>query len=337
MKKDCYEVLGVARNADASAIKKAYRKLAKKYHPDSNEGNSQAAERFKEINEAYGILGDEDKRKQYDRMGWAAFDEESARHAEGAYGNNGSSHWEGFSGFRNGFRGSQTGHSREYYYKGSGNWDDILKDLFGDETDFNGTFRGFSGDRTENQNIYEFSGQDLHGEIEVTFEEAAFGGRKVIRFQDSEGNMQSLEVQIPAGIESGKTIRLKEKARASVRGGKVGDLLLKVTVREKPGFRRDGLDLYSTISIPFSTAVLGGEVQIPTIYGNVMCRVVPGTQSGTKIRLRGKGMVSMKNPSVHGDQYAVVEIQVPKDLSWQAKEKLREFDKICRNSAGNVA
>lgn len=308
MKKDCYEVLGVAKNADASTIKKAYRKLAKKYHPDSNEGNSRAAEKFKEINEAYGILGDEEKRKQYDRMGWAAFDEETAWQEENSYRNEG------------GFQ-----------------WEDILKDLFGAEPEWNKTFRGFSGNSSENQNLRGYSGQDIHGELELTFDEAAFGGRKVIHFQDSRGRVQSLEVQIPAGIESGKTIRLKEKGMASARGGKAGDLLLKVTVKEKPGFRREGLDIYSTISIPFSTAVLGGEVKIPTIYGNVICKIAPGTQSGSKIRLKGKGIVSMSNPSVHGDQYAAVEILVPQNLSWQAREKLREFDKICRNSAGNVA
>lgn len=337
MKKDCYEVLGVARNADASAIKKAYRKLAKKYHPDSNEGNSRAAEKFKEINEAYGILGDEEKRKQYDHLGWAAFDEEAARQAGDAYRNSGGFQWKDFYDFRNNFHKSHKRQGREAYDEEGRNWDDILKNLFGAEPDFSGTFSGFSGSRSENQNFSGFCGQDLHGEIELTFDEAAFGGRKVIHFQDSQGNVQSLEVQIPAGIETGKTIRLREKGMASVRGGKAGDLLLKVTVKEKPGFRREGLDVYSTASIPFSTAVLGGEVEIPTIYGNVICKIAPGTQSGRKIRLRGKGIVSMGNPSVCGDQYTSVEIQVPQNLSDPAKEKLREFERICRKSAGNVA
>lgn len=218
-----------------------------------------------------------------------------------------------------------------------GTMDDILKNLFGAGADFGENYSDFFGRRTDTYNSRGFSGEDLHGEIEVTFDEAAFGGRKVVRFQDSSGKLQSLEIQIPAGISSGKTIRLKEKGMASVHGGKAGDLLLKVTVKEKTGFRREGLDVYSTISIPFSTAVLGGEVQIPTIYGNVLCKIAPGTQSGSKIRLKGKGIVSMGNPSVHGDQYAAVEIQVPRNLSAQSKEKLREFEKSCRKAAGNVA
>lgn len=337
MKKDCYEVLGVARNADAAAIKKAYRKLAKKYHPDSNEGNSRAAEKFKEINEAYGILGDEEKRKQYDQLGWAAFDEEEAWQAERAYGNS-SAFGNGYSGqWHHGFHGGSTGSGRGAHFEKAGNMDDILKNLFGAGADFGENYSDFFGRRTDTYNSGGFSGEDLHGEIEVTFDEAAFGGRKVVRFQDSSGKLQSLEIQIPAGISSGKTIRLKEKGMASVHGGKAGDLLLKVTVKEKPGFRREGLDVYSTISIPFSTAVLGGEVQIPTIYGNVLCKIAPGTQSGSKIRLKGKGIVSMGNPSVHGDQYAAVEIQVPRNLSAQSKEKLREFEKSCRKAAGNVA
>lgn len=216
-----------------AAIKKAYRKLAKKYHPDSNEGNSRAAEKFKEINEAYGILGDEEKRKQYDQLGWAAFDEEEAWQAERAYGNSGA-FGNGYSGqWHHGFHGGSTGSGRGAHFETAGNMDDILKNLFGAGADFGENYSDFFGRRTDTYNSRGFSGEDLHGEIEVTFDEAAFGGRKVVRFQDSSGKLQSLEIQIPAGISSGKTIRLKEKGMASVHGGKAGDLLLKITVRKK--------------------------------------------------------------------------------------------------------
>ena len=142
--------------------------------------------------------------------------------------------------------------------------------------------------------------------------------------------MQSLEVQIPAGIEDGKTIRLRGKGQQGQGGGSAGDLLLKVHVCDKPGFIRKGRDVYTTASVPYTTAVFGGEVPIQTIYGKVLCKIQPGTQSGTKIRLKGKGIVVMNQPSVHGDQYASVEIEVPKNLSSEARRKLKEFEEAYR-------
>ena len=147
------------------------------------------------------------------------------------------------------------------------------------------------------------------------------------------GSVQSLQVKIPAGIESGKTIRLKGKGHPGVGGGEPGDLLLRVTAGKKPGFERKGMDLYTTLRIPFTTAALGGEATVQTIYGNVLCKIREGTQSGSKIRLRGKGIVSMKDPSVHGDQYVKIEVQVPRNLSPEARQKLREFQQLCRGGA----
>ena len=168
--------------------------------------------------------------------------------------------------------------------------------------------------------------------MDVSFDEAAFGGKKIIHLQSSNGAVQSYEVNIPAGIESGKSIRLKGKGHPGVGGGEAGDLLLKVNVQDKPGFRREGQDVYTTVSVPFTTAVLGGEVKVHTIYGDVICKIKEGTQSGTKIRLRGKGIVYMNQPSVHGDQYAVVEIQVPQNLTPEAKRKLKEFEQECNGA-----
>ena len=144
-------------------------------------------------------------------------------------------------------------------------------------------------------------------------------------------------MHIPAGIDTGKSIRLRGKGMPGTGGGKPGDLLLKVTVGSRPGYERKGQDVYTTINIPFSMAVLGGETLVPTLYGNVMCKIQSGTQSGTRIRLKGKGIVSMKNPNERGDQYVTVQIQVPKNLSEEAKKKLREFEKACGGSAKGVA
>ena len=163
--------------------------------------------------------------------------------------------------------------------------------------------------------------------VEVSFEEAALGADKVIRFRAPDGSEQSLQVHIPAGIDSGQKIRLKGKGMPGQNGGGAGSLLLEVTVQSKPGFERKGMDIYTTVEIPFETAVLGGETIVPTLNGRVSCKIKEGTQSGTKIRLKGKGIVSMKNPSQKGDEYAVIQIRVPKNLSADAKQKLQEYAK----------
>ena len=331
-KRDYYEVLGISRSADKDAIKKAYRKMAKKYHPDSNAGNPDAEEKFKEVTEAYNVLGDEKKRKLYDQYGFAAFEEGAAG---GAYGGAGAG--SGFGGFQGGFGGN--GGYQEFHFEG-GDMGDIFENFFGGgfkKSGFrggsgqNGNFNnGFHGNFRQNggfgnRQSYQTKGNDIHADIQVNFDAAAFGKKETIHLKDENGKVQALEVNIPAGIETGQSIRLKGKGTPGYNGGTAGDLFLKVTVSEKPGFKRDGQDIFNTVTIPFITAVLGGDVTVPTIYGNVRCSIKPGTQSGSKLRLRGKGIVSMKNSSVHGDQYTTVEVQVPKNLSPKAKQKLREF------------
>lgn len=369
MKRDYYEVLGVNRNADAAAIKKAYRKLAKKYHPDSNEGNATAAERFKEVNEAYDVLSDEKKRKLYDQFGHAAF-EEGAGNYGGAQGSPFGSGFGGSQGnpFGSGFQGSYSDGNgyHEFHFENGEDMDDILKNIFGGgfkkgkssggfggsgfgtggfgsgSSGFHGSgFGGFGsgsdgfGSGFHSQGFggsYSSKGEDLHADVTVSFDEAAFGGKKVIRLQSSNGSVQNYEVNIPAGIESGKSIRLKGKGHPGIGGGEAGDLLLKVNVQDKPGYRREGRDVYTTVNIPFTTAVFGGEAKVHTIYGDVLCNIKPGTQSGTKIRLRGKGIVAMNNPSVHGDEYATVQIEVPTNLTPEARRKLKEFEQECNGS-----
>ena len=440
MKRDYYEVLGVSRSADASAIKKAYRKLAKKYHPDSNVGDASAAEHFKEVNEAYDVLGDEKKRKLYDQYGHAAFEEGFGQGANGYSGSysGGAGGFGGFGGFK---KAGQNGGYQEYHFNGNeADMDDILKNLFG-----GGHFKGgFGGTGSSGRRSYSSSGfgsgfgqgadgyssysdfgsdygsgfgtgadeansLDVKAEVTVSFDEAAFGANKRVRLQGSDGKVQTLEIKIPAGIDTGKTIRLKGKGNVGRNGrtgdlllkvtvqdklgfrregmdvyttvqipfttavfggeariqtihgdvickikpgtqsgskirlrgkgqmgrnGQAGDLLLKVKIAEKPGFERKGMDVYTTVNVPFSTAVLGGEAKVHTLYGDVICKVKEGTQSGSKIRLRGKGIVSMKNPQVHGDHYVTVQVQVPRNITPEARRKLREFEQACgiRNS-----
>lgn len=321
-KRDYYEVLGVNRNADENAIKKAYRKLAKKYHPDTGAGNVQAEEKFKEITEAYEILSDAEKRKLYDQFGRAAFDGSMA----GGTGQDGNCH--------------------EYHFEGD-DMDDVLRHFFGsgfhgrsfyDDSGFydGGSFHGSGFGRGG----FRQDGFDLQAEINISFDEAVFGCEKIIDPADAgnaRGRETSLKVRIPAGIDTGKSIRLHGKGMPGSGGGNAGDLILKVNVGSKPGFERRGMDVYTTINIPFTDAVFGGEAVVQTLYGKVLCKIAEGTQSGTKIRLRGKGIVSMRDPKVYGDQYVTVQIQVPRNLNENAKSKLREYEKACGNGNKHVA
>lgn len=351
-KRDYYDVLGIDRTADKNTIKKAYRKLAKRYHPDTNKDNPQAEEKFKEATEAYNVLSDPEKKKMYDQFGHAAFDGTAGAGGSGAYGYGGP-------GGGTYTYSDPNGTFHEYHFEGGdmGDMDDILKNIFGGgfgsgagrsshssysdfgngfhnggfhsggfhSGDFGGGFQGgFRGQYREN-------GSDTRAEIDVTFDEAAFGADKIIHLTDPNngGRETSLKVHIPAGIDNGKSIRLKGKGMPGINGGKSGDLLLKVKVGEKPGFERKGMDVYTTVRVPFTTAVLGGEAIVPTLTGKVMCKINPGTQSGTKIRLKGKGIVAMKDSGRKGDQYVTIQIDVPKNLTEEAKRKLREFETAC--------
>ncbi len=300
MKRDYYEVLGVGRDADEKEIKAAYRRLAKKYHPDVNPGNEDAKRRFAELGEAYEVLGDKEKRRRYDRYGFAAFDQNEPNQYENS--------------------------GRTYFYTsdsgaGGKEFDDLFGDLFG----FGGMKSGFS------ESFYRPRGEDVYSDITISLQEAASGCEKRIRSAGRGGGV--LQVQIPAGIDEGQCVRLKGKGkppagRPAAGTSENGDLYLRVHIAAGRSFERKGLDVYHTIRIPFSEAVCGGEEKIDTLYGKVSCRIPPGTQSGSKIRLKGKGIVSMKNPDVKGDEYVVVQISVPKHVSAEAVRKLREFEQI---------
>ena len=358
-KRDFYEVLGIKKGASQSEIKKAYRKMAKKYHPDTNAGDEAAAEKFKEVSEAYSVLNDPEKKKLYDQFGHAAFDgtgQPGGSYGAG-FGGAGSSGFGGFggaggSGF-SGFSQGPDGSYQEYHF--DGNMDDILKDIFGHGFSGSGSgasgFSGFSGTsgtsgfsgssgkgfsggsgfsgfgRGAGYGSFPQDGENAHADITVAFDEAAFGADRYFDLKDADGAKQSLKVHIPAGIDDGQSIRLRGKGMPGRHGGKDGDLLLKVHVAAKPGFERKGMDVYAPVRVPFVTAVLGGKVEVQTLRGKVKCTIKPGTQSGTKLRLRDKGIVSMKDRATFGCHYAVVEIDVPKNLSEDAKQKLAEFDR----------
>nr|WP_177297403.1 J domain-containing protein [uncultured Blautia sp.] len=315
-KRDFYEVLGVGRNADDREIKRAYRKLAKKYHPDTNPGDKQAEQKFKEVTEAYNVLSDSEKKKLYDQFGMAAFEE--GFESEKSYGN------------QSGFYGDMG---------------DVFGDIFGNmfHGDYGESFRGgfsgggFGNGRSGFQDGFGRStrsgrGSDLRSEVGISFQDAVFGCERMLQLSSGEAGErpQRLQVHIPAGIEDGKSIRLQGKGNPGYGGGPAGDLLLKIHVESRAGWERKGADIYTTEEIPFITAVLGGEEKFSTLYGDVMCRVPAGIQSGGRIRLRGKGAPSLQNPSVKGDQYVTIRIQVPKTISPEAAEKLKEYDRAMK-------
>ena len=356
-KRDYYEVLGVDRSADDATIKKAYRQLAKKYHPDANPGDKEAEAKFKEASEAYAVLSDSEKRRQYDQFGHAAFD-------GGAGG-------AGAGGFD--FSGMDFG--------------DMFGDIFGDF---------FGGGSRRGASNGPMKGANLRTSVRITFEEAVFGcekeidmvlkdecttcggtgakpgtspetctkcggkGKVVFSQQSLFGMVQNVQtcpecngsgkiikdkctscrgtgytasrkkikVSIPAGIDNGQSVRIREKGEPGVNGGPRGDLLVEVIVSSHPIFQRQDMNIYSTAPISFAQAVLGGETRISTVDGDVIYEVKPGTQTDTRIRLKGKGVPSLRNKNIRGDQYVTLVVQVPTSLSAEAKEALRAFDAV---------
>lgn len=364
-KRDYYEVLGVDKGADDATLKKAYRKLAKQYHPDMNPGDHAAEAKFKEATEAYGVLSDPDKRRQYDQFGHAAFE------------NGGAGGAGGFGGF-----------------DFSGDMGDIFGDIFGDL---------FGGGRTRRANNGPMKGANLRAVIHITFEEAVFGCDKEIELtlkdtcntcsgsgakpgtspetcgrcngsgqitqtqqsmfgmirnvqtcpecggtgqvikekcSDCHGsgyiaNRKKIQVSVPAGIDNGQSIRIREKGEPGKNGGPRGDLLVEVQVARHPIFQRQDMNIFSTAPITFAQAALGGDLRISTVDGDVVYTVKAGTQTDTKIRLKGKGVPSLRNKNVRGDQYVTLVVQTPTKLNEEAKEALRRFDEACGNRPAN--
>jgi len=352
-KRDYYEVLGVSRQASDSEIKSAYRKLAKKYHPDINPGDKEAEVKFKEASEAYAVLSDADKKRQYDQFGHAAF--------EGGAGGGGFD-----------FSGMDMG--------------DIFGDIFGDffgggrsRAQSNGPMKG-QNVRTTVRITFEEACFGIDKEIDVTLKEecsnchgtgakpgtspetcSKCGGKGQVVFTQQSlfgvvRNVQScpdcrgtgkiikskctdcsgtgyvskrkkISVSIPAGIDNGQCVRIRDKGEPGVNGGSRGDLLVEVLVSRHPLFQRQDRDIYSTAPVTFVQAALGGDVHIKTIDGEVIYNVKPGTQTDTRVRLRNKGVPSLRNKQVRGDHYVTLVVQVPTQLTQEQKDILLQFDK----------
>ena len=365
-KRDYYEVLGIGKNATDAEIKSAYRKLAKKYHPDLNPGNKEAEEKFKEVNEANDVLSDPQKRQRYDQFGFAGVDPNYAAANGGGAG-----------GFGGGFGGVDLG--------------DIFGDIFGGG--FGGGFSGFGGGSSTRTANVPRKGHDIQASVILTFEEAAHGCSKKITINRQDtcpdcggtgaakgtspetcpdcggrgyvvtqqrtpfGVMQSqqpcshcggrgtiirnpcktcrgtgktaarksLEINIPAGIDDDQNIALRGQGDAGFNGGPAGDVIVHVTVKADPMFERDGYDVTIHVPITFSQAVLGDDVEVPTVDGRIVQHIPEGTQSGTKFRLRGQG-IQYLNGRGRGAQYVIVDVEIPKKVTRAQREALKAFE-----------
>jgi curved DNA-binding protein len=315
--RDYYEVLGVARTATQAEIQRSYRKLARKFHPDVNKAKD-AEDKFKEINEAYEVLKDPQKRQKYDQLGanWKAGQE--FRPPPG---------WDVHSDFGPGGAG-QT----EFQWGGPGGFSEFFETLFGGQR-FQQTQRTGGGRRGRGP-VWTQAGSDQEATIRISLEEAFLGATKPITLQmqsvTPEGQLsvqeKSYEVKIPVGVLTGQKIRLAGQGGEGIGGGQRGDLYLKVEIEPHPVYRLNGRDLTMDLSIAPWEAVLGAEVQLRTLAGEVTLKVPPGTQSGQKLRLRGKGMHNPKG--AQGDLYAVVSIVVPKHPTGRERELYEELQKV---------
>ena len=334
-RKDYYKILGIDKNADENTIKKAYRKLAKKYHPDTNAGNAQAAEKFKQITEAYSVLSDPEKKKMYDQFGSADYQGGQGPFG-GANGGYQEFHFEGgdmddilkniFGGGFSGRSAGAGGGSRSYHF-GGGFGEGFSGGNSGFGSGFGSGNSGFGDGFSGTGSSFGGRGSDLHADITVSFDEAALGGDKVIHLSDpsAPGRTQSLQVHIPAGIDDGQTIQLSGKGEAGDKGGPNGDLFLTIRVHPHQMFKREGTNVFIDMPISFVQAALGATVQVPTLDGPVELKIPEGTQTGSKFRMKGRGIPSIRS-KVRGDQYVTVNVEVPRNLNSKQKELLREFE-----------
>lgn len=311
--KDYYKTLGVGKDASEKEIKRAFRRLARQHHPDVNPGDPQAEERFKEINEAYEVLSDPEKRSKYDRLGadWRRWQQTG-----GGPGDFDWSRW-------------ATGRPGERVHVRYGTPED-LEDMFGGGSPFSDFFSqvfggmGASPGRGGFQyDIRPQRGRDYEQEVEITLQEAYHGATRILQ---KDG--QRLEVKIPPGAKTGTRVRMSGHGGGGTAGGSAGDLYLRVNVLPDARFERRGDDLHATISTDLYSMVLGGEVRVPTMTGEVVLSIPSGTQNGRTFRLRGKGMPRLRRPDEHGDLYAKVEVRLPTRLTEQQRalfEQLRQL------------
>jgi curved DNA-binding protein len=289
---DYYKALGVDKNASQDDIKKAYRKLARKMHPDLNPDDKEAHKKFQQINEANEVLSDPEKRKKYDQYGehWQHADEiEKNKARQGQYNQGG-----GFSGDMN-----------------EGDFSDFFESLFGKQTKQQG-----------GRNV-KFRGQDYNAELLISLKQAYTTHQQTLTV-----NGKNIRITIPAGIENGQTIRLRGHGGAGVNGGPNGDLYITFAIEKDPAFRRDGNDLYTDLDLDLYTAVLGGELLLDTFSGKIKLKVNPETQNGTKIRLKGKGFPVYKTEDAFGDLYVTYQVKIPTGLTEKQKDLFTQLSKL---------
>lgn len=316
MEKDYYKVLGVDKKAPDGAIKKAYRKLALQYHPDKNKGDKKAEERFKEINEAYAVLSDKEKRKQYDMFGTEGFHQRFSQ--EDIFKN--FNFKDIFSEF--GFNSGQ---------------DDLFDTLFGMRGGPSRRSGGFHGRRDANsfsfnnpfgtegpsQQYRATKGEDITYPLSITLEEVISGGEKTVTYRKKE-KTETVTVKIPKGISTGKKLRLPGKGMEGGSGGPPGNLYFTITVKPHPLFTREGDDIYLDKEVPLTSALLGTSIDVETFEGTKRVKVPPGTQSHTKIRLKNHG-IPYFNKSGRGDQYVKVFVKIPRTLTSEQKELVEKL------------
>jgi curved DNA-binding protein len=308
--RDYYDVLGVPRSADEKAIRTAYRKLARQFHPDVNPGDKNAEQRFKEVNEAYEFLSDPEKRSKYDELGARWKDYDSWQRAQQAAGQTGATPGEWSDMFRN---REQAGRSQYY----TTNAED-LEDLFGTDrpySDFFETF--FAGGRRSNRPL---RGRDIEALVEVDFPEVITGSTRLIEIPRAGGGTRRIEATIPAGVDDGTRIRLAGQGEPGENGGPAGDLFLVTRVRSDDRFERNGANLKSIAHAPFTRMLLGGEIEVVTPTGRVALKIPPGTTDGQSFRLRGQGMPGMGASRERGDLHVEVHATLPTKLTAEQRK-----------------
>ncbi len=325
--KDYYATLGVSRDASEDDIKKAFRKLARKYHPDVATDKKAAEERFKEINEAYEVLGDPAKRRKYDQLG-ARWKEGIGAEAAGGAAAGGRPPFEGAEGF-------------EYHFGGTG-FSDFFEQFFsgGDRFEYApgaaGGRAGAGGSRVPHR------GGDIEGDILVALEEAVRGSIRTVSLEHVDPrtghrDRHSFKVRIPIGVQEGQTIRVAGKGQTSPGGGPPGDLFLRVRLAAHPDFRARGSDLYHDLDVAPWEALLGATIQVPTLEGSVSVRIPPGTQNGQQMRVRGRGLPAARTGEAGGDLYVTVQVVLPREIGSEERalwEKLREVSPFHPRAAG---